>query len=44
MTDAWDPEQYRRFAAERRQPFDDLKALCMPVVGGTIVGDRKSVV
>jgi trans-aconitate 2-methyltransferase len=37
MTDAWDPEQYRRFAAERRQSFDDLKALCMPVVGGTIV-------
>ncbi len=37
MTDPWDPEQYRRFAAERRQPFDDLKALCMPVAGGTIV-------
>jgi trans-aconitate 2-methyltransferase len=37
VTDAWDPEQYRRFAAERRQPFDDLKELCMPVVGGTIV-------
>jgi trans-aconitate 2-methyltransferase len=37
MTDAWDPEQYRRFAAERRQPFDDLKALCMPMGGGSIV-------
>jgi trans-aconitate 2-methyltransferase len=37
MTDAWDPEQYRRFAAERRQPFDDLKALCMPVPGGRVV-------
>lgn len=37
MTDAWDPEQYRRFAAERRQPFDDLKSLCMPVVDGCIV-------
>lgn len=24
MTDAWDPTTYRRFAAERRQPFDDL--------------------
>ncbi len=35
--DAWDPEQYHRFAAERRQPFDDLKALCMPVPEGTIV-------
>jgi trans-aconitate 2-methyltransferase len=35
--DAWDPDQYRRFAAERRQPFDDLKGLCMPVPGGTIV-------
>jgi len=37
VSDAWDPEQYRRFAAERRQPFDDLKALCMPMVGGRIV-------
>jgi trans-aconitate 2-methyltransferase len=37
VTDAWDAEQYRRFAAERRQPFDDLKALCMPVVSGRIV-------
>jgi trans-aconitate 2-methyltransferase len=37
VSDAWDPEQYRRFAAERRQPFDDLKSLCMPVPGGRIV-------
>lgn len=37
MTDRWDPEQYRRFAAERRQPFDDLKALCRPVPGGAVV-------
>ena len=25
--DAWNPEQYERFARERRQPFDDLLAL-----------------
>jgi trans-aconitate 2-methyltransferase len=37
VTDAWSPEQYGRFAAERRQPFDDLKALCLPVAGGRIV-------
>jgi trans-aconitate 2-methyltransferase len=37
VSDAWDPDQYRRFAAERRQPFDDLKALCLPVPGGRIV-------
>jgi len=24
---SWDPDQYHRFAAERRQPFDDLRAL-----------------
>jgi trans-aconitate 2-methyltransferase len=35
--DAWDPGQYGRFAAERRQPFVDLLALCHPVEGGTIV-------
>lgn len=33
----WDPVQYRRFAAERRQPFDDLLALCRQVPGGTVV-------
>ena len=26
----WSPEQYARFAAERRQPFDDLVALIEP--------------
>jgi len=35
--DAWDPGQYGRFAAERRQPFVDLLGLCRPVPGGTIV-------
>ncbi len=33
----WEPEQYARFAAERRQPFDDLLALCRRVPGGRIV-------
>jgi trans-aconitate methyltransferase len=33
----WDPAQYRRFEAERRQPFDDLLALCTPVPGGRVV-------
>jgi trans-aconitate 2-methyltransferase len=28
----WDPEQYNRFAAEREQPFWDLRALLQPVV------------
>jgi len=27
----WDPEQYNRFAAEREQPFWDLRALLQPV-------------
>lgn len=35
--DVWDPDQYRRFAAERRRPFDDLLALLRPVPGGTVV-------
>ena len=26
----WNPEQYRRFAAERAQPFHDLLALIEP--------------
>jgi trans-aconitate 2-methyltransferase len=30
MTTAWDPDQYRRFAAERAQPFHDLLALVEP--------------
>ncbi|MGH9366201.1 MAG: methyltransferase domain-containing protein [Thermoanaerobaculia bacterium] len=29
--DAWDPEQYGRFAAERRLPFLDLLALVHPI-------------
>ncbi len=33
----WDPAQYQRFEAERRQPFDDLVALCGPVPGGSVV-------
>jgi trans-aconitate 2-methyltransferase len=28
--DPWEPEQYRRFRAERRQPFFDLLALVRP--------------
>lgn len=35
--DAWDPAQYDRFAAERRQPFDDLLALLRPAPGGRAV-------
>ncbi len=33
----WDPDQYLRFAAERRRPFDDLVATLDPVPGGTAV-------
>jgi trans-aconitate 2-methyltransferase len=36
-TDAWDPRQYERFAAERRQPFDDLVGLLQPIPGGRAV-------
>src|SRR4051794_13995594 len=36
-TDAWNPTQYERFAAERRQPFDDLLRLLHPVPGGRVV-------
>jgi trans-aconitate 2-methyltransferase len=35
--EGWSPDQYERFHAERRQPFDDLMALCTPVPGGRIV-------
>ena len=35
--DAWDPEQYRRFAAERSLAFFDLVALLRPVAGGRVV-------
>lgn len=29
-SDSWDPDQYRRFAAERAQPFHDLVGLIRP--------------
>ena len=35
--DTWDPEQYGRFAAERRQPFLDLLALLHPIPSGRAV-------
>ncbi len=35
--DGWNPDQYHRFRSERRQPFDDLLALCHPVPHGRIV-------
>jgi trans-aconitate 2-methyltransferase len=35
--EGWNPDQYERFHAERRQPFDDLVALCVPVPGGRVV-------
>ena len=35
--EGWNPDQYERFHAERRQPFDDLVALCQPVSGGRVV-------
>lgn len=35
--DAWDPQQYDRFRAERRQPFFDLMALVRPIPGGRAV-------
>jgi trans-aconitate 2-methyltransferase len=34
--DGWSPDQYERFRSERRQPFDDLLALCRPVPGGRV--------
>ena len=36
-TDAWSPDQYARFATERRQPFVDLLGLLEPVPGGVAV-------
>jgi trans-aconitate 2-methyltransferase len=33
----WSPETYRRFAAERAQPFDDLLSLLHPVPSGNAV-------
>jgi trans-aconitate 2-methyltransferase len=35
--DGWRPDQYERFRSQRRQPFDDLLALCHPVPGGCVV-------
>lgn len=36
-TDSWDPTQYRRFEAERDQPFHDLLTLVAAVPGGAVV-------
>lgn len=36
-SDAWDPAQYTRFRAERRQPFYDLLDLVQPVPGGRVL-------
>lgn len=33
----WDPQQYNRFAAERRQPFDTLLGLLQPSPGGRVI-------
>jgi trans-aconitate 2-methyltransferase len=35
--DAWEPDRYGRFAAERAQPFFDLLGLVRPVPGGRVV-------
>jgi trans-aconitate 2-methyltransferase len=35
--DTWDPERYRRFGAERAEPFRDLLAMVRPVPGGRVV-------
>jgi trans-aconitate 2-methyltransferase len=38
VTDAWDPQQYQRFKAERSQPFWDLVGLVdPPPAGGRVV-------
>ncbi len=34
---AWNPDQYHRFQAERRQPFDDLLAMVQPNPGGRAI-------
>lgn len=36
-TDAWNPKQYERFAAERSQPFYDLMSLLEPVQAPDVV-------
>ena len=35
--EGWNPDQYERFHVERRQPFDDLVGLCIPVRNGRVV-------
>ncbi len=35
--DTWNPAQYRRFEAERDQPFHDLLSMVAPVPGGSVV-------
>lgn len=37
MTTAWDPTQYRTFAAERAAPLHELLALLRPTSGGRLV-------
>jgi trans-aconitate 2-methyltransferase len=37
MVSTWDPDQYERFAADRRRPFDDLLAMVEPIPGGAVV-------
>src|ERR1039458_1610504 len=36
-SDSWEPAQYDRFSAQRREPFDDLLGLVTPVQGGRAV-------
>jgi trans-aconitate 2-methyltransferase len=36
INDTWDPAQYRRFEAERDQPFHDLLSLVAAVPGGSV--------
>ena len=36
-TDAWSPDQYSKFAAERAQPFFDLLDMVEAVPGGTVI-------
>ena len=35
--DGWSPDQYHRFRSERREAFDDLLDLCVPVPAGRVV-------
>ncbi len=38
-SDVWKPDQYDRFAAERRLPFDELVDLCEPLHDGGLIVD-----